>query len=117
MRHKRHRPGGQRVGLGVAEGAQAVGDVGEAHASGAAQCHARRAGDRGKPITQPGRRGLAAERDARRVSRQHSRLVLVRVAEDDRARTADLGSQRELVLERGVRDREQCEIGHFRQVG
>ena len=49
VRDQRDRPGWQRVGLDVADGPQAAGDVHEPHAPRAAHGHARLPGDRGQP--------------------------------------------------------------------
>jgi hypothetical protein len=91
---QRYRPGLQRVGLGVAESAQPVADIGEAHAACPAQRHACRARDRGQAIAQ----------DWPVVTRH---AILVGVAEYDRGATPGLDRQRQLLLQRRVRDRQQ----------
>ena len=97
---QRDRPGGQRVGLDVADGAQPAGDVHEPHAPGAAHRHARLAGDRGQPVPQPG--------GARKVKGRT----------ENYGRTG-LGACRgvQLRLEGGVRDGQQHEVHRFGQLG
>ena len=100
MGDQRDRPGGQRVGLDVADGAQPAGDVHEPHAPGAAHRHARLAGDRGQPVPQPG--------GARKVKGRT----------ENYGRTG-LGACRgvQLRLEGGVRDGQQHEVHRFGQLG
>ena len=54
MGDQRDRPGGQRVGLHVADRAQPAGHVDEAHAARAAHRHPGGAGDGGQPLAQAG---------------------------------------------------------------
>ena len=96
---QRDRPRVQ-VGLDVADGAQAAGDVHEPHAPRAAHGHARLAGDRGQPVPQPG--------GARKVKGRTENYGRTGVA-------FCRGVQ--LCLKGGVGDGEQHQIHRFGQLG
>ena len=63
---QRHRPGRERVGLDVADRAQAPGHVHETHAARAAQRHARRPGEGRQPAPQAGPLARRSRRRCRR---------------------------------------------------
>ena len=97
-------PVGQRIRLGVADRAQAMADVHEAHAACPAQRHASRARDGGQAVPQ---RRLAS-------TWRRSSCALPKMTAPG---AAGLGGQRQLLLEGCVGNREQRQVGRLGQVG